>query len=235
MPDIARLYDFQEGDVIDPTEIDNEFDQLVETVNALPDADGARQVDLNADMVDGFHASETGGDGLIPVCNGDIQVALNAEFLGGLTAADFAEAGFPVLTRLIFAQAAPPPGWSLVSSPAVDRVFGWASGAGTGGTNNASTSWANLADHFKAEIPSHVLTVGEIPAHTHTTSFATVTAGPSVESFSLNPSTAFSAYVTSSAGGGGGHVHPDASLNNGTFPSANWRPPIHWTCVGEKA
>jgi hypothetical protein len=233
MPNIARLYDFQEGDTIDPTEVDNEYNQLVETVNDLPDKDGTIQTSLNADLLDDYHASIVGGTGTIPVCNGDLQVDLNAEFVGGLAASDLADAGFPAGTRMVFAQAAVPAGWTIASAPAVDRVLGWASGAGTGGTNNGQTSWGNLGTYYGVYTLGHILTVDEIPAHTHTVAYVLGSGGglTGLEVIGVGTGTGSTATVTT--GGGNDHDHT-AGLQDGASSSTLYRPPIHWIVIGTK-
>lgn len=50
----------------------------------VPVADGAVNASLNADLVDGLHAGHATGQ--IPVSDGAVNVSLNAERLGGLTA-----------------------------------------------------------------------------------------------------------------------------------------------------
>lgn len=162
MPAINRLYDFQPGAVILSSQIDEEFNQLVVTVNTLPDADGTLQTDLNADLLDGFHASAVGGTDTIPVCNEDLQVGLNADLLDGLNASDISSAAFDEGTKLLFYQASPPGGWTLVAAP-TDHVLGWKSGA-TGGTNVAN-SWT--ISGITLTINGTALTIAQLPAHTH--------------------------------------------------------------------
>ena len=231
MADIARLYDFQEGDVIDDAQVDAELNQLVETANGKADRDASLQDDLNADMLDGFHASETGGTGTIPVCNGDLQVDLNAEFLGGLAASDIADAGFPAGTKIPFYQAAPPAGWTIDSRPAIDRVLGWAHSTGDiGGTiNSVLTGWAAIGNAVDIEVASHTLTLTEIPAHTHSYSVVNPVGGTVGAAYTVDLGGTPTVAATGTAGGGGGHTH--TAIAGG---SSSVRPPICWVVIGVK-
>lgn len=243
MPEIARKYDFQPDTDILSGQVDEEFNQIVEAVNARAEKDGSLQENLNADLLDGFEASETGGTDTIPVCNGVIQVNLNAEMIGGLTASDLADAGFPSGTKLVFYQAAPPAGWTAVSRPSVDRALGWGSSApggqsnGTGGsysTGGPFNTWAQLVDHFVAAGTPHTLAITEIPAHTHTVA---VHGDPGASGFPLGDSSVgvdLGPIASSSAGGGGSHTHPDSEFNNGTYAATAYRPPLSWIIIASK-
>lgn len=161
MPAISRLFDFQAGTTIQSSQIDDEFNQLISTINALPDKNGVLQTNLNADLLDGFHAAAAGGDQKIPICDADVlQVALNADLLDGLHASDISSAAFAVGTKLPFYQANVPGGWDLVAAP-TDHVFSWKSGA-VGGTNVAN-SWTISG----ISVAAHTLLEAEIPAHWH--------------------------------------------------------------------
>lgn len=173
MPSISRLYDFQAGTVIQSGQVDGEFNQLISTVNALPDKDGTLQTNLNADQVDSFHASATGGDQTIPICDADVlQVDLNADLLDGQHASDIAASAFDVGTKMLFYNSSPPGGWSVVTAP-TDHVLRWKSGA-TGGTTEANT-WVHSG--YTITCDNHGLTVAEMPPHTHTMGNHTHTMG----------------------------------------------------------
>lgn len=160
---ISRLYDFQPNTTIVSSQVDDEFNQLVSTINDLPEKDGTLQSNLNADLLDGFHASNSGGTNTVPVCvSGTIQTNLNADLLDGQHASDIAAAAFDVGTKMLFYQASPPSGWTEVSKP-TDHVLGWKSGQ-AGGTTVAN-DWELTG--FTFGVGSHTLTLAELPNHAH--------------------------------------------------------------------
>lgn len=163
MPNISRLFDFQPGQTALSAQVDAEFNQLISTINGLPDKDGTLQTNLNADLLDGFHASNTGGTNKIPVCvTGNIQVNLNADLLDGQHASDIAAAAFDIGTKILFYQAAAPSGWTIVAAP-TDHVLRWKTGA-VGGTTEAN-SWTITG--FTTTVANHTLVINELPAHWH--------------------------------------------------------------------
>lgn len=113
---------------------------------------------------------------------------------------------FAAGTKVVFGQASAPAGWAQTADN--DRILRVVSGAG-GGTGG---SWS--VSGFAAD--SHVLTLSEIPAHTHSYTRANIsTIGCALSSSSVhNQATGDN---TGSAGGGGGHTHTVS--NNGA-----WRP-----------
>lgn len=126
---------------------------------------------------------------------------------------------FPSGTVMMFLQAAPPPGWTL-SATANDRVLrvNGTSGGALGG------NWVMSG----ITVSAHVLTIGELPAHTHTVSVGTSTVpgvpGGGFTSVSAPPS----ATTTGSVGSGTGHDH-GAVASDGT-----WRPAYADVVVGVK-
>lgn len=161
MPNIVRLYDFQPGNTIQSSQIDDEFNQLVSTINSLPDKNGVVQTNLNADLLDGFHIGVAGGEQTVPLCDADvIQVALNADLLDGQHAADIAAAAFDVGTKIPFYQALAPGGWSIVAAP-TDHILGWKTGQ-AGGTIVAN-SWTLSG----TTVNGTTLTESQIPSHWH--------------------------------------------------------------------
>jgi hypothetical protein len=163
MPAISRLYDFQAGDIILSSQVDNELNQLINTVNSLPDKDGNLQINLNADLLDGKHMSSAGGNDTIPLCDATtIQVQLNADLLDGQHASDIAAAAFDVGTKIPFYQASPPSGWDEATKP-TDHVLGWKTGQ-AGGTKIAN-SWT--VGGLTVTINGHSLTIAELASHTH--------------------------------------------------------------------
>ena len=164
MPSLVRLYDFTAGTTIQSSQVDDELNAIITAINLLPDKDGTVQTNLNADMVDGFHADAAGGDQNIPVCDVAVvlQVDLNADMLDGYHATDLIAAAFDVGTKMVFYQAAPPGGWTIESAPA-DHVFAWKSGA-TGGTTAANT-WSLTG--FTTTVNNHALSIAEMAIHNH--------------------------------------------------------------------
>ena len=116
---------------------------------------------------------------------------------------------FPTGTKMAFFQATAPLGWTqdVANNDAVLRVVSTA-GAGTGGTGSIATGVV-----MPTITNSHVLTLAEIPAHTHQFN----SSGPgSVFPVGYSPGGASTGQNTTSAGGGGGHTH--------TITAANWVP-----------
>jgi hypothetical protein len=262
MPNIIRLFDFQAGTTIQSSQVDDEFNQLISTINSLPDKNGVVQTNLNADLVDGFHVAAAGGEQAIPICDADvIQVAFNADLLDGQHAADIAAAAFDVGTKLLFYQATIPGGWNLVAAP-TDHVLGWKTGQ-AGGTTIAN-SWT-IGGYT---VNSYTLLEADIPAHwhdlqNHTHSLSSHTHGPGTFVIKYLATT-----VQSGSGAGGiskvafsgstegvTGVSDTPSNNTSGTPSANftgnkggggghthgltnagtWRPPTAYIIIGSKA
>lgn len=229
MADYTRNYDFQSGDVIASSQVDEEFNDIATAIATKPDADGTTQSNLNADMVDGFHAADNGGDGTIPVCSGDVQTNLNAEMVGGLTASDIGTAGFPAGTKMLFYQSTAPSGWTKDSNPSIDRVVGISS-AGTGGSQNSETWESN---DLTIEVNATTLTTAQVPAVSVTSSDAVTSGGSSagwVTSLTAG-GTAITPFILGlTNGGGGSHTHTAAGQID-----SDYRPPIRWCIVCSKS
>lgn len=100
------------------------------------------------------------------------------------------------VTKLPFFQAAAPVGWTqdTANTDAMLRVVS-GTGGGTGGTDSPVTG-LTVTD-------SHVLTIPEMPAHTHTEKTVSAQSGATTSGTIGSPTTT----NTGSTGGGGGHTH----------------------------
>lgn len=107
-------------------------------------------------------------------------------------------------TRTVFYQAAAPTGWTQVTS-VNDKVLRLVSGSG-GGTGGSWTISGVTVD-------GHVLTVGELPAHTHD---ALVESGAGFNRANTGTGT-FGTGASASTGSGSAHTH-------GVTADGNWRP-----------
>ena len=132
---------------------------------------------------------------------------------------------FPTGTKTVFYQATAPLGWTQDTTAGIHdsvlRVVNSAGGGTTAGTHSISAG---------ISVASHVLSVNEIPAHTHAIRYVingSVAAGANGVTQVGGPSTPYTNGLTQSTGGGVGHVH---SLNGyfagTTTPSAAtlWAP-----------
>lgn len=124
-------------------------------------------------------------------------------------------AQIPATTKMLFVQSSAPTGWTQDVS-FNDRVLRIVSG-GTGG--NTGGSWTISGTSLT--IATHILTVTEIPAHTHNVTIAyqngAVTAGGAGTMATPGTSTYTSDVGT---GGGAAHGHPGSTFGN----DATWRP-----------
>jgi hypothetical protein len=126
---------------------------------------------------------------------------------------------FPTNTKMLFLQAAVPSGWTL-DNGFHDRVFRIVDGLnGVGGALGGSWQITGLS------ADAHVLTVDEIPPHTHL--YTRANASGTGEGFPGSATMALDTTQTGSAGGGGGHTH-------GVSSNATWRPLYVNTIVGIK-
>jgi len=119
---------------------------------------------------------------------------------------DLEGSSLPAGTRMVFDQDAAPTGWTRDVS-INDRVIRIVSGARAHGG-----SWTISG----LTVDSHVLTVAEIPAHTHTSQPGRSNLGGDPAGGDTKP-TYNASDVTGSAGGGGGHTH-------GLTADGTWRP-----------
>ena len=230
MADYTRNYDFQSGDVISSSQVDEEFNDIATAIASKPDADTTLQTSLNADQVDGYHAADDGGDGTIPVCSGDVQTNLNAEMVGGLTASDIGTAGFASGTAMLFYQSSAPSGWTKSSNPSIDRCIG-VSSSGTGGSDNSETSWAS--SDFTVTINGHTLTTDEVPAVSVAAANAvssSVGASTGWETALVTSRDALSFTVGLTNGGGGAHGHSGSTVAS----QSDYRVPIRWVIICTK-
>jgi len=126
--------------------------------------------------------------------------------LGGLEGKSFASTddvidNFPAGTAMVFYQAAAPTGWTgsdALASHAIEIVTETsANGGSTGGSVDFSTIYGRTATD------SHVLTIAEMPAHTHT--YTTYLSGGST--LDTGSGRTQGSEDSGSAGSGDGHTH----------------------------
>lgn len=109
-------------------------------------------------------------------------------------------------TVMSFFQASAPTGWTQVTAHN-DAMLRVVSGAG-GGSGGSASPITNSHAHTTA---GHVLTIAEMPAHTHTYTFKSTTGGSSAggDPNSINNST----LNTGSAGSNNSHSHGNTGSN----------------------
>ena len=111
---------------------------------------------------------------------------------------------FPATTKMVFAQAAAPTGWTQdATDDSMMRVVS-SSGGGTGG------SVSPIATHVHTTA-GHALTIGQMPAHTHTVPKGPTTAAGSYLS---NTNTTTSNVTSSSTGSGNSHSHGNTGASS---------------------
>lgn len=103
-------------------------------------------------------------------------------------------------TKIPFFQSSAPPGWTqdATNHDAMLRVVNTA-GSGTGGTDSPTTGLTST--------DSHVLTITEMPEHTHTyqnSNYGTLNLGPTG---AITLTQTETTTPTGSTGGDGGHLH----------------------------
>jgi hypothetical protein len=107
-------------------------------------------------------------------------------------------AGFPPTTRLIFQQTAAPIGWTKVTATGNDSVLRIVTGSVVNGGTIGVSTWA-----AQTATGGHILTIAEMPAHTHDSGAVTGVSGLQGQ--------AAQGYVgqgnTGSTGGGTAHTH----------------------------
>jgi hypothetical protein len=207
---------------------------------------------LRVTLPSGFAGSPDAGDGVVYAAN----VGGNTELWYRDSAGHFLQltsngsinvpASFPVGTRMVFGNAAPPAGW-LQLAGAGDRLIRLvddSSGGGSGGdwvisgitvststvtgtttsTSTFTTTSTSTSTSVNAtgsiSVDPHALTLAEIPSITLASDYPTF-AGTSNSSGS-NPSslaTGTTTHSTSSVGGGGGHSHN--VTNTLAFPASS--------------
>ena len=132
-----------------------------------------------------------------------------------LTSGNYVAAPFASGTKMWFFQNTAPTGWTIDSTPA-DSLLAVKGGSGAFNVNGGTEAgtW---------QIPDtegHVLTIAEMPSHTHTES------GWSTESGYAGPGSGAPATVTTGAtGGGGAHTHTQVDT---------WRPLAQVGIICEK-
>jgi len=137
---------------------------------------------------------------------------------------------FPAGTKMVFYQAAPPPGWTKDTShndKALRVVSG--SGGGSGGTHALSSPPAHTHDlgnhtHTAPETGSHVLTKAELPPHVHTTiayNKASIWDTGHINGYKWHSNSDLTTTGDGSADGlaGAGHTHPSGGATS--TPSKN--------------
>ncbi|MDD3493692.1 MAG: hypothetical protein PHZ19_09385 [Candidatus Thermoplasmatota archaeon] len=138
----------------------------------------------------------TGYEGRLAIVNDILRFYSNGVWRYG---------SIPSGTKMLFAQAAAPTGWTQDTS-VNDRVLRVVSGSG-GGTGGSWTLSGLTVD-------GHALTIAEMPAHTHTMLVEQVFVNGADRHAVRGPGTGT---ATSSTGGGQAHSH-------GLSADGNWRP-----------
>lgn len=104
----------------------------------------------------------------------------------------------PAGTVMPFYNTAVPTGWTAV---AINDYNLKIVSSGSGGVTSGSVDYSTLFGRTATD--SHILTIAEIPPHTHTTASSAIGASPSAVGTSIPSGTT----VTGSTGGGSGHTH----------------------------
>lgn len=131
---------------------------------------------------------------------------------------------FPAGTRMIFNQTAAPTGWTKDTTAALNdsalRIVTGAIGSGgsvafstaftsytpAGTVNSATSSGTVAASGISATADSHVLTIAEMPSHTHTSNVWSTISGATSHPSSTTGAT-ITNITTGATGGDGGHTH----------------------------
>ena len=175
----------------------------------------------------------------------NVQGQLN--FLQGEITALQAQGSFPTGTRIVFAQAAAPVGWTQVTAWAnhMLRVISGAGGGSGGSTSPIVNNIVPAHSHTfstgsETSQHTHSLTLDAVPGHTHTVpvspSAALVTAGGTavISASSANTTTASSGGHTPTGSIGvesSTHTHSGTTNNNS---GGNWTPFYLDTIICEK-
>jgi hypothetical protein len=249
---ISRLYPHAAGDLIEASEWNEEVNAIITELNSKPDADGTPQTNTNADMVDGYHAVAAGTAGSLAINNGTLMETLDADTLDGLHASDLQEGGFPSKTRMVFAGlgdgtpgvptggTSVPAGWTdvtptsgadpyVLSTHKTDaRYTTWDSPA-IGEVAAVGGAWSNLQVEGTLSIPHEDF---PIPAHSHTVNLTRLTrnngSGTAWTAYVENL-TIGSGFTTGSTGETSGTFTQDIDSDLGT-----WRPPTLRVEIGQK-
>lgn len=205
---------------------------LVEEIQDRIDGDTALQVNIDAE-----EASRIAADGVLTTADGVLQTNIDNEATtrgnadttlqenidteaGVRSANDDAlqdqidqlsagEGAFPAGTRQMFVQASAPLGWTQ-DVALDDRFIRVTSGVGNGIAGSDSPAGFN---HLHTT-QGHVLTIAEIPAHTHSQTNQGTESTDSAAGGSNTPLA--DSGITGSQGGGGSHTHgnvADATIN----------------------
>lgn len=141
-------------------------------------------------------SAPTGAEGRLAIVNNILQWFSNGQW----------RSTFPAGTRMLFAQASAPAGWTQDTS-LNDRVLRVVSGQGGG----IGGSWTITG----LTVQGHALTIDEMPAHSHTIPYKQANTKASGGEPILEPGTPN--VVTSTVGGGQAHSH-------GLTADGTWRP-----------
>ncbi len=203
---------------------DNEDDVLAAHVNNMQDAIEALQVKVGVDSsavatahdyllthlpiqvqnwdigsykltAQTFKSDISQGTAPLEVASTTVVTNLNADKVDGYNASDLIE--FASGDIMLSTNTSPSSGWTDVSATYNNKFIRISSSTplATGGSDTHST-------------PSHVLTIAEMPAHTHSYTHAVMSDGNGNDGGVVS----LGSYSTGSTGDGGGHVH--ASANN---------------------
>jgi hypothetical protein len=120
---------------------------------------------------------------------------------------------FPVGTKMIFYQAAPPPGWTYETTNNDSMLRCTSAFGGVAGGTQSPVNWTWQHAHTTAD---HTLTIAEIPSHSHNVSAAVVT-GADLDGGGARNEVTSQSITTTSIGGGLPHNHGVTSLVTTTF------------------
>lgn len=131
-------------------------------------------------------------------------------------------AGIPATTRMVFAQASPPAGWTQVTTynNYAMRIVN-TSGGGTGGSVGFTTAFASQTPSgsvsVSGTVAGHAITEAQMPSHTHSVGGGNylVTTGSGYSYVGSNPS--FSLWTAGISNTGGGQQHAHNFSGSGSF------------------
>ena len=257
---IARKYNHASGDVIEANEINEEFNQLITEVNGKPNADTTLQSTFNADQVDGFDADPDGTAGGLAVNNGTLMTNLDADTVDGYHASDLQAGAFATGTRMVFWNNQTffdnnLGGWTDVTpTSGTGREFiimcgkdGAGFDANWGNTNEGgSTDTSGRWDANAVNVSGNIdVPANNLEAHTHTLLDAkvyikdwdSIASGSlandgAMYSFGTGLGTGFLPGVISDTGGTPTDPQTISVTLNGSFGS--WRPPHVRVIIGNK-
>lgn len=181
------------------------------------------------DNTNGVDRLKVNTDGHIDI-DGNLDVGAGIDVTGTVTATSFAGDGsnlsgiaaFPSGTKMLFAQASAPTGWTKQTgfdNRALRLISGGSGGSG-GGSNAFSTVFNTNVSTSGGSVSNHTLTESQIPSHSHTMQQrnAGLGCGSNIPQAGIpgtfgcsNNSTSFS---TNTTGGGSAHNH---GFTNPTF------------------